>query len=285
MSCMRLLFLHRQLSVRAMMRRPLILTLLTLAPILTPPPSIAAPPAAANTAYNNYVRSTEAHMEAQHSSVLHFLFSPACGQVLPYTPCVERVSVTPLPGALLHHWRATQFIPGAKAADLDRLLRNLSAYPALFAPQVERASTTQSSQDRLRVSIRMRQRHVLTVVLDGDYEVTFAQLDPQHRYSISRSIQIREIDAPNTSRERSLPEDEEHGFLWRQNTYWSYEEHDGGLIIQVESLSLTRSVPTGLGWALGPYIASIPRDSLEFTLRCITAALPHNQPITQSPIY
>src|SRR5262249_23006416 len=76
-----------------------------------------------------------------------------------------------------------------------------------------------------------------------------------------------------TTSERTLLPAEEHGFLWRQNTYWSYEEQNGGLYIQVESISLTRSVPRGLGWAVGPYVQSIPRESLEFTLQCVCDAL------------
>ena len=66
---------------------------------------------------------------------------------------------------------------------------------------------------------------------------------------------------------------EEHGFLWRLNTYWSYEERDGGLYMQVESVSLTRAIPTGLGWAVGPFVESVPRESLEFTLRAACNAL------------
>jgi hypothetical protein len=66
---------------------------------------------------------------------------------------------------------------------------------------------------------------------------------------------------------------EEHGFLWRMNTYWSYEERDGGLCIQIESVTLSRSIPIGLGWAIGPFIESVPRDSLEFTLRATSDAL------------
>ncbi len=60
---------------------------------------------------------------------------------------------------------------------------------------------------------------------------------------------------------------EEHGFLWRLNTYWSYEERDGGLYMQIESVSLTRSIPNGLAWIIRPFVESIPRESLEFTLR------------------
>jgi hypothetical protein len=61
--------------------------------------------------------------------------------------------------------------------------------------------------------------------------------------------------------------------LWRINTYWTYEERDGGLFIQIESVSLTRSVPVGLGWVIEPFVESIPRESLEFTLRAACTAL------------
>jgi hypothetical protein len=57
------------------------------------------------------------------------------------------------------------------------------------------------------------------------------------------------------------------------NTYWSCEERDGGLYIEIESVSLSRSIPVGLGWAIGPFIESVPRDSLEFTLRATRDAL------------
>jgi hypothetical protein len=78
---------------------------------------------------------------------------------------------------------------------------------------------------------------------------------------------------PGTPAERALSSSEEHGFLWRMNTYWSYEERDGGLYMQIESVSLTRSIPTGLGWAIGPFVESVPRESLEFTLRAACNAL------------
>jgi hypothetical protein len=61
--------------------------------------------------------------------------------------------------------------------------------------------------------------------------------------------------------------------MWRLNTYWSYEERDGGLYMQIESVSLTRSIPSGLGWALGPFVESVPRESLEFTLQAASRAL------------
>ena len=135
------------------------------------------------------------------------------------------------------------------------------------------AKVLSQNGDQMRAWMRIRQRHVITVVLDATYDITFAELDARHFTSISRSRQIEEVDGAGTRAERTLSPAEEHGFLWRMNTYWSYEERDGGLYLQVESVSLTRSVPQGLGWAVRPYVESIPRESLEFTLRSSCNAL------------
>ncbi len=131
--------------------------------------------------------------------------------------------------------------------------------------------------------MRIRQKHIITVVLDTAYDVTFGRSGsngkdadgkaPLSGYSLSRSTHIAEISAAGTANERALDAKEEHGFLWRQNIYWSYEERDGGLYVQIESVSLTRSIPVGLGWAIGPFVESIPKESLEFTLRAARDAV------------
>jgi len=178
---------------------------------------------------------------------------------------------------MLHHWRGTAFVPGARAADFERLMRDFSAYPRVFAPEVLQAKQLGHQDGRdaahFQVLMRVRQKHVLTVVMDTTYDVEFAQLDPGHRYSLSRSTKIAEIDAAGTAKEHALGPGEDHGFLWRLNSYWSYEERDGGLSMQIESVSLTRSIPTGLAWAVGPFVESVPRESLEFTLRSTANAL------------
>jgi hypothetical protein len=127
--------------------------------------------------------------------------------------------------------------------------------------------------DRMEATMRVRQQHVITVVMDTRYDVSFGRLDAQHGYSISRSSRIDEIASPGTSAEHVLNAEQEHGFLWRQNTYWSYAERDGGVYVQVESVSLSRAIPRGLAWAVRPFVESVPRESLEFTLRSVVNAL------------
>jgi hypothetical protein len=232
------------------------------------------------TAFNAYIKTVESRLTQQHQSRDGFLSPPLTPQdekrlhqgellIEPITP----VTGSALPGALLHDWRGTAFAPGATMADFERLMKNINAYPQYFSPQVLQAKLLSQQGDRLQAFMRVRQHHVITVVMDTSYDITFGRLDAHHGYSLSRSTKISEIDSPGTTSEHAVPAGEEHGFLWRQNTYWTYEERDGGLYMQIESVSLSRSVPTGLGWIVGPFIEKIPRESLEFTLRSTCNAL------------
>ena len=63
------------------------------------------------------------------------------------------------------------------------------------------------------------------------------------------------------------------GYLWRLYTYWRMLERDGGTYVQCESITLTRGIPMGLGWLVGPFVTSIPRESLTFTLETTRATL------------
>jgi hypothetical protein len=240
------------------------------------------PTPAAVSAFNSYSKAVEFRLAQQHQLTNAFLapaaFDPESAKTRLRKGELIIEKLTPstgadLSGALLHHWRGTAFASGAKAADFERLMRDFNSYPLHFSPQVLQGRASMQDGDRMQASMRVRQKHVLTVVLDTNYDIDYGQLDAQHGYSISRSTRIAEIDSPGTSAERTLNTNEEHGFLWRLNTYWSYEERDGGLYLQIEAVSLTRSIPGGLGWAIRPYVESIPRESLEFTLRSTCNAL------------
>jgi hypothetical protein len=225
------------------------------------------------------VGGVETQLAGQHQSESVFLSAVDWARLGHGEPIVERVTPrdggegAQAAGAMLHHWRGTAFALGAKAADFERLLRDFDSYPRYFAPQVLKTKVLLHAGDRIQATIRVRQRHVITVVMDADYEVTFGRLDAAHGYSVSRSTRIAEIGSSGTKSEHAMNVDEGHGFLWRLNTYWSWEERDGGLYIQLETVSLTRSIPAGLGWAVGPFVESVPRESLEFTLRSVCNAL------------
>lgn len=240
----------------------------------------AEPSAAAVAGFKAYAGSVEARLETQHRSAVAFVAGVSDAQTEARLRGGELIleKLTPadgphLPGAMLHDWRGSAFVPGATAAEFERLMRDFDSYPRVYAPQVLAARVLGHEGDAYQVTMRVRQKHVLTVVLDTTYEVRFGRLDQRHVFSLARSTHVAEIADAGTGHEHALSATDEHGFLWRLNTYWSAEERDGGLYIQIESVSLTRSIPTGLGWVIGPFVESVPRDSLEFTLRATREAL------------
>lgn len=236
----------------------------------------AEPSSAALASFNSYINTVEGRLSFQHRDASGFLASADQGRLRQGEPIIEKLapdSPSGFPGAMLHHWRGTLFVSGATAADFERLMRNFGAYPQVYDPQVTQCRILSQQGDQYRVVMRVKQKHVLTVVMDTTYDVSFGRLDTKHGFSTSRSSSIAEIADAGTPQERALSGHDSHGFLWRLNTYWSYEERDGGLYMQIESVSLTRSIPTGLGWAIGPFVESVPRESLEFTLRSTANAL------------
>jgi hypothetical protein len=259
---------------------PAALSLVGLAFLAAVPRRAVAQPTPAVSAFNLYIAAVESRLAQQHSSPTGFLAASISdpqrdarlrrGELI-----VEQLTPSglDLPGAMLHHWRGTTFAPGATAAGFEQLMHDVNAYPQRFSPQVLQAVVLNEDGDRLQATMRVRQQHIITVVMDMAYDVTFARPDAQHGFSISRSTRISEIASPGTRAERALGPSDDHGFLWRQNIYWSYEQRDGGLYLQIESVSLTRAIPTGLGWAVRPFVESVPRDSLEFTLRSTCTAL------------
>ena len=268
------------------MTRLLLVPLCFLAALLNAMPSCAQPSPAALAGFRQYTQAVEARLALQHRSPSGFPAAPP-GALPTYEQLTPPAGVA-LAGAQMHHWRASAFVAGAHLADFEHLLRDLPDYPRHFAPDILRASILRASilpttisgppGPAFQATLRVRQKHVLTVVLDTTYDIALERLDARHGFSSSRSTSIREIASAGMPEEHVLSPGEEHGFLWAQNTYWSYREIGGnegvpGLVLQVESVSLSRAIPTGLGWAVRPFVQSVPRESLAFTLERTALAL------------
>jgi hypothetical protein len=223
-------------------------------------------------AFDAYVAKVQARLADELRSAAHFLSPVDPTALRSGRPVIEQLTPSvgaSLPGALLHDWRGTAFIPGATAADFVQLMTRFGAWPRDFAPQVLSTSVLRRNGDHYRVLMRMRQHHIITVTLDETVDIDMEPLSPRRGYSFSRSTHIDEVASDG----HHLSPNQEHGFLWRLDTWWTWQERDGGLEVQIESVSLSRSIPTGLGWVVKPYVRSIPRKSLAFTLDSVCTAL------------
>lgn len=171
-----------------------------------------------------------------------------------------------IPGGMIHDWRGIVFIPGANMDQVLRVLQDYNRHATVYAPDVEKAKIEQQDGNHYLVFLRFRRTKVVTVVLDTEHEVNYFRDSPTRAHSRSSAIRIAEVQDPGGPKEKEKQPGEDQGFLWKMETWWRLEEKDGGVYVQNQVVSLTRDIPTGLGWLIEPFISSIPKESLEFTL-------------------
>jgi hypothetical protein len=177
------------------------------------------------------------------------------------------------PGGMIHHWVGLVFIPGAKLDDVLGVLEDYDHQSTIYSPDVERSKIESHDGDHFRVFLRFRRHKVITVVLDTEHDVRYFHDAPGRAHSRSSAVRIAEVENPGKSDERERQPGDDGGFLWRMETWWRMEERDGGVYVQSEAASLTRDIPTGLGWLVGPFVTGIPKETLAFTLEATRKAV------------
>ena len=170
------------------------------------------------------------------------------------------------PGGMIHDWKGIVFVPDAKLDDVLKVLEDYDHESIYYAPDVEKSKIESHSGDQYRVFLRFRRHKIVTVVLDTEHDVTYYRDSATREHSRSSAVRIAQVVDPGSSEEREQTPGEDAGFLWGMETWWRMEERDGGVYIQNQVVTLTRDIPTGLGWLIEPFITSIPKETLEFTL-------------------
>jgi len=177
------------------------------------------------------------------------------------------------PGAMIHHWIGTIFIPGVTLQKVLSVVQDYDRHAQDYAPEVTQSKTLEHKGGDFKIFYRLRKKKILTIILDAEFDVHHHMLSPSREYSDSFSTRIAQVENAGEPDERELPPGQDGGYLWRLNSYWRYFDTGRGVYVQCEAISLTRDIPTGLGWLIEPIVESLPRESLEFTLQSTRAAV------------
>jgi hypothetical protein len=170
------------------------------------------------------------------------------------------------PRGMIHHWTGVVFIPGAKLEDVLSVLEDYDKHAVYYSPDVERSKLESRNGDHFQVYLRFRRHKVITVVMNTEHEVDYFHDATGSAHSRSSAVRIAEVENAGKADEREKTPGDDDGFLWRMETWWRMEERNGGVYVQSEVASLTRDIPTGLGWLVGPFVTDIPKETLTFTL-------------------
>jgi hypothetical protein len=176
-------------------------------------------------------------------------------------------------GGKIHHWIGAVFVPGATVEQVVERLQRHAGKEADAYDDVLASRLLWRDGDRLAVYMKLRRESIITVTYNTEHDVQYRRLGRSRATNRSVSTKIAELSGAGTPQEREKKPDDDNGFLWRLNAYWRYEQIDGGVLIECESVSLSRGIPL----LLRPFVTStvdrIAREALEKTLRSVKAFL------------
>jgi hypothetical protein len=239
-------------------------------------------------AFDRYVRLTESRIDADMRRAAAFLWvdtqperlrQQVYAEIKNGGTVVERMETRDagreieFPGGMIHHWVATAFVPGVTLPQVLKLSQDYNSYQKIYGPDIQRSKLLGRNGDDFKVSLRYYKKTLVTVVLNTESDVRYFLLGERRAHTRSRSTRIAQVDNADTPEERERPVGNDSGYLWRLYIYWTFDERDGGVYLQSETVALTRNIPFAFRWLVGPLVSRIPRETLRATLTATRNAL------------
>jgi putative flippase GtrA len=171
-----------------------------------------------------------------------------------------------VPDGKIHHWIGAIFVPNTTVdAVLDRLAREAGRESTHYQDVIGSKLLARDG-DRYRVFLKIKRSKVVTVTYNTEHAVEYRRLGNGRASMRSVSTRIAELADAGSASERERPVGSDSGYLWRLNAYWRYQSVDGGVLIECESVSLSRAVPFLLRPFITGTVEGLARESLERTL-------------------
>ena len=231
-------------------------------------------------AFDKYVREAETQMQQDLHRKVPFLCPDLArkreseirkGDIVAQF-CSSRGPIK-VPSGLVHDWIGAIFIPGVTVAQTLSLIQDYDNHKKIYNPEVIDSALKSRHGNHFKIYLRLLKKKVVTVVLDTDHDVEYLPLEGANWFCRSHTTRISEVEGVGSPTERILPPDTGHGFLWRLNSYWVFQQKKGGVYAECRAISLTRDIPFGLAWIIEPIVEKLPRESLVNTLEATRRAL------------
>ncbi|HTY60932.1 MAG TPA: GtrA family protein [Acidobacteriota bacterium] len=235
-------------------------------------------------AWNSSVEATELRIAGELSSqkgflALDFQDSSASAkerqEVLSGQIPIKQVSIQnaggkaiDVPDGMIHHWRGSVFIPGVP---LDFIFSRVTnpGKEDMRQEDVLDSRVLESEPGQLRLYLKLQRSKIITVVYNTEHLVRYNWQGLSQAFSSSTATKISEIERLHGNTEMEKPEGHDRGFLWRLNSYWRYQQVPGGVIVECESMTLSRSIPPIFEYLVRPIINEVARESMHRTLQSL----------------
>ena len=177
-----------------------------------------------------------------------------------------------VPKGSIHHWHGAVLIPNA---DVDHVVDGLqhAIPPHELQNDVLESRVLWRDGDRLGTFLKLSRKAFMTMHYHTEHAVEYVRPGGGRAWSRSESTRIAELEDVGSRDEREKPVGNDRGFLWRLNVYWRYEEVAGGVLMECEVVTLSRSIPLLMRWMVAPIVTREARAALADMLESMRAKL------------
>jgi hypothetical protein len=225
-------------------------------------------------AWDAYLQAANAAMQVRLQPGAHFLWlddQPGRAEDIrakgPYIAPVGPHIPKKVPSGLIHDWLGVGFVPNVKIEDILRIIRDYDRYKDIYRPHVIDSISHGTDGVKDLFTMRLMNKSVIAkTALDVDCEASYFRVDDQHWYSVSNTTHIQEVDRFDTPEQRTFPEDQGTGLIWRLSSITRLEERDGGVYAELEAIALSRDIPVAFRLFVTPIVRRVSRDSLAVSL-------------------
>jgi hypothetical protein len=248
-------------------------------------PGEHSPAVALNTgtlqAWDTYIETSRSRMEERLTGAKPFLWIEESeerrrlvrGGAIPVEP-MDGNGRTVVAGGLIHDWIGAVFVPATTPDQVVTKLDRYEDYRDFYKPTVIECRLLSRERDSRRYLLRYtRKVSFVTTIIDADYETRYFRPSPDRWWSVSQSTRIQEVEHRGRRDERLQPIGEGAGYLWRYYSITRVMEVDHGVVLEMETIALSRDIPAAVAWFVNPIVDRISRSTLITSLSQTRAAI------------
>lgn len=172
-----------------------------------------------------------------------------------------------VPDGLVHDWYGAVFIPHTSMQKVLGVLQDFDHHADIY-PQVTRSKLISRDGNDITGYWRLEEKkQAIQSAFDVRQEAHYQQINADEWICKAYAKDIKAVEDPDSDHERIRSAGEGMGLLWRLYAYWDLKAVSGGVLAECRTVSLSRGLPGGIGWLIRPFVQSIPKESMDSTLR------------------
>jgi hypothetical protein len=168
-----------------------------------------------------------------------------------------------VPQGLIHHWVGVKFVPNVSLDQMMRVLNSYDRYSDIYKPLIRNTSVIEQAGDTVKLNILAVQKAFsVTAAVETDEEIQIARPVPNGVSIMANSVRIQEVANYDQPGEHVFPDARRPGYVWRALIVERIEQRDGGVYVELETISLSRGIPVEVRWLIMPLTDDLPRKMM-----------------------